>query len=353
MIAKGGGGLDSKPSTGPLRIAQVNDIAAVGSTLARCMTELGHQASLVEPRRLATRLHYPWKIASLPFRAAGILAAGASLRRGRFDVVHVHFARLGMLGAMSGRPYTLHLHGTDIRGVRPDSWWGRETAPFLRQARLVYYSTPDLRPWVETFRSDAILLPNPIETDRFRPLAADDPARAVRRDLLVGTRLTPIKGLATILEVLRLLAIERPAMTITIVYHGVGVGPDGGAAGPNATVVPKISRAELPNVMRQHRLALGQFRLGIVSNFELEALASGVPVIMRFDPTEAYAAPPPLASAASAEEAATRIGDLLDDEEARDELARLASAWVEANHAATVVAARVIDDYRRTGQTPG
>lgn len=345
--------MDSRPTTRPLRIAQVNDIAAVGSTLARSMTELGHQASLVEPRRLRRRLHYPWKVASLPFRAAGILATGASLRRGHFDVVHVHFARLGMLGPMSGRPYTLHVHGTDIRGVRPDSWWGRETAPFLRQARLVYYSTPDLRPWVEAFRADAIFLPNPIETDRFRPLAPDDPARAVRRDLLVGTRLSPIKGLATIVEVLRLLAIERPEMTITIVDQGEGVAAALAAAGPNATVVPRISRTELPDVMRQHRLALGQFRLGIVSNFELEALASGVPVIMRFDPTEVYATPPPLVAAASAEEAAACIGELLDDEEERDELARLASAWVDAHHGAKAVAVRVIDDYRRTGQMPG
>ena len=260
----------------PLRIAHVNDIAFVGSTLARAMRELGEDAVVVEPFRLRTNLRYPWKAAALPFRAAGLLGAAATVRRGHFDVVHVHYARLGMVGPLAGRPYALHVHGTDIRGVRPRSFWGRETAPLLRRAGLVYYATPDLEQWVRPFRDDAIFLPNPIETDRFRPLAADDAARPTRRDLLVGVRLAPIKGLTTILEVLRLLAAERPATTITIVAQGEGVEAARAAAGPNATIVAPASRDELAELMRGHRLALGQFLVGAMGNYEIEALSTGL-----------------------------------------------------------------------------
>jgi glycosyltransferase involved in cell wall biosynthesis len=257
-----------------------------------------------------------------------------------------------MIGAMAGRPFTLHVHGTDIRGVRPGSAWGRETAPFLRRARLVYYATPDLEEWVRQFRDDAVFLPNPIETDRFAPLPAGDSARPGRRDLLVGVRLAQIKGLPQILEVLRGLAVARPQTTITIVAQGEGVEAARAAAGPNFEIVPRMERAQLPDLVRGHRLALGQFLVGAIGNYELEALATGVPVVMRFDQDAAYTTPPPLVNAADAEQAVARIAELLDDEAALEAIAARGPAWIEANHAARTVAARVIEDYRRTGQAP-
>jgi glycosyltransferase involved in cell wall biosynthesis len=336
----------------PARIAQVNDIAAVASTLARAMDRLGADSAVIEPKRAGVLWRYPWKAASLPFRAAGIVGAGMAVRRGHFDVVHVHFARLGMIGPLSGRPYTLHIHGTDIRGVRPDSLWGRETAPFVRRARLVYYSTPDLREWVEGFRRDAILLPNPIETDRFVPDAPERRAAGETRDLLVGVRLTEVKGLATILEILHRLIAARPATTVTIIDQGDGVAAAAAAAGAGAgcTVVPRQSRTDLAALLAGHRLALGQFKLGIISNYELEALACGTPVVTRFDYPETYADAPPIAAAADAATAAEAIVRLLDDEPARLALVARGPAWVEANHSALTVARRVLEDYRRTGQ---
>jgi glycosyltransferase involved in cell wall biosynthesis len=335
-------------------IAQVNDIAAVAGTLAREMRKLGERAVVVETRRFGTGLRYPWKVAVLPLRGAAILRTGLALRRGHYDVVHVHFARLGMLGPMSGRPYTLHVHGTDIRGVRPGSAWGREIAPFMRRARLVYYATPDLREWVEPFRPDAIFLPNPIETDLFSPAAADATGQRdrPRRDLLVGVRLSAVKGLATILDVIGRVVVTRPGTTITIVDQGDGAAQAAAVAGPNAALAPRVARAELPDLIRGHRLALGQFLVGTFGNYELEAEACGVPVVMGFDRWAAYDTRPPIVAAATAEEAAARICSLLDDDAELARLAALGPPWVAANHAAGMIAARVLGDYRRTGQGP-
>jgi glycosyltransferase involved in cell wall biosynthesis len=333
-------------------IAQVNDVSAVAGALAREMRRLGEQAVVVETRRFGTELRYPWKAAALPLRGAAILRAGVALRRGHYDVVHVHFARLGMLGPMSGRPYTLHVHGTDIRGVRPGSWWGREFDPFMRRARLVYYATPDLREWVEPFRPDAIFLPNPIETDLFSPAAPTGQEDRARRDLLVGVRLSAAKGLPTILEIVRDMVAARPGTTITIVDHGEGVARAAALAGPNAVVVPRASRAELPDLIRGHRLALGQYLVGTFGNYELEAQACGVPVVMGFDRWAAYDTRPPIVAAATAQEAAARICSLLDDDAGLARLAALGPPWVAANHSADMIAARVLADYRRTGQGP-
>jgi glycosyltransferase involved in cell wall biosynthesis len=335
-----------------LRIAHLNDVAAVGSVLARAMTELGEDAVVIAPRRFAPGLRYPWRVATLPFRGAALLGAAASVRLGHFDVVHVHYARFGFLGPLAGRGYALHVHGTDIRGVRPASWWARETGPFIRRARLVYYATPDLEEWVRPFRADATFLPNPIDTDLFRPLAAGDPARLARRDLLVGVRLAPVKGLPTILEILRLLAAERPATTVTIVAQGEGLVAVRAAAGPNAEVAARVPRDRLPELLRGHRLALGQFLVGAAGNYELEALASGVPVVMRFDHQDAYPSPMPVVNVPDARQAVTRICQLLDGGQQLDELAGRGPAWVEANHAARTVAARVLADYRAAGLDP-
>jgi hypothetical protein len=73
---------------------------------------------------------------------------------------------------------------------------------------------------------------------------------------------------------------------------------------------------------------------------------------MRFDRDASYATPPPLVNVTDPQAAVDRICELLDDEPALDDLAARGPAWIDANHAARTVATSVLDDYRRTGQTP-
>jgi len=114
-----------------VRVVHVNDIASVGSELVDGLRELGVDASLVDPARPGARIRYPLKMAALPFRALALAGTALRLRRRPAELLHVHYARLGFLGALSGRPYVLHCHGTDIRGVTPRSAWGAATAPWL------------------------------------------------------------------------------------------------------------------------------------------------------------------------------------------------------------------------------
>lgn len=332
-----------------LRIIHVNDIAAVGSALVRAMSALGHDAELVEPWRPRSGLRRPVKLAALPLRLVGLIAAAATVRRRKPDVVHVHYARLGIVGPLAGRPFALHVHGSDIRGVERSSPWGREVAPFLRRARLVYFTTPDLASWTLPFRRDATFLPNPIEVDRFRPRDGGVFDGPELRDLLVGLRLDATKGIDTIVDVLRLLAAKRPTTTITIVAHGGGLDRALAVAGPATRVVPLAHRADLPALIQGHRLALGQFQVGAMGNYELECVASGVPVVMRFDFGSAYPSPPPVVSVATADRAAEEIVRLLDDGAARQRLADEGPGWVAANHGAPLIASRVLADYVRSG----
>jgi glycosyltransferase involved in cell wall biosynthesis len=323
-----------------VRVAHVNDIAFVGSTMVRALRERGIDARLVDPARPGARTRYPRKLATRPLRVAALAAAGLELRRGSFDLVHVHFARLGFLGPMSGRPYVLECHGTDIRGVRPGSAWGREVAPFLRHAAAVLYATPDLQPWVEAFRPDAGFLPNPTEPPSPGLLEVDPD-----RDVLVGVRLDEVKGAERIAELLRGLTAARPSTTVTLVDHGPSVRAVAAAAGSHVEVVPPLAHAAMPALLRRHRVALGQQRLGILGNYELEALAMGVPVATGYRRWEAYETAPPLVDQGTGPDAVARIVRLLGDEAERAVVAREGVEWVRRHHDPGVVAARLAQVY--------
>jgi len=322
-----------------VRVVHVNDIASVGSELVDGLRELGVDASLVDPARPGARIRYPLKMAALPFRALALAGTALRLRRRPAELLHVHYARLGFLGALSGRPYVLHCHGTDIRGVTPRSAWGAATAPWLRRAAHVLYATPDLAEWVHAFRPDATYLPNPIRV----PRGVERPGE--RTDLLVGVRLDPVKGPERIADLLEQVRARRPSTSMTIIANGRDVERVVRAAGANARVVDPVPHAELPRLIAAHRLAVGQMLLGALGNYELEAMACGLPVAAAFSPAVASGPPPPLVGGETAEEMAGNIVGLLDDGTRRDLLGDAARAWVAEQHGAGSVAARLRDIY--------
>jgi len=87
------------------------------------------------------------------------------LKRANCDLIHAHFARSALYASyFSGKEYIAHCHGTDIRhGL---SFLQKKC---LKKARNVLVSTPDLLDILP-----AMWLPNPVDTERFRPLREHD-----------------------------------------------------------------------------------------------------------------------------------------------------------------------------------
>src|SRR3990170_804339 len=104
-----------------------------------------------------------------PLRILLASTTAAGIRRERPDLVHVHYATQGFVGPMAGRPYVLHCHGTDVRGVAPGSPRGRYLGVVMRRAALVLVSTPDLLDDAARLVADPVYLPNPIDTSLFTP----------------------------------------------------------------------------------------------------------------------------------------------------------------------------------------
>jgi len=322
-----------------LRIAHVNDIAHVASVLAEGQRRRGDISEVFEPAQPGGSVPYPWKLVTFPLRTISIAAAVKDLRQGRFDIAHIHYATHAPIGWLTGLPWVLHCHGSDVRGVRPGSPVGRYLAMALRGARAVLFSTVDLGEWVRPLRRDAAYLPNPIDTETFRPL------REPGRDILVGVQLDPIKGGGVVIDAVARLRQQRPATSFTVIANGSLAAAARNAAGPDAVILPHQAHDAMPALFANHRAAIGQFHLGAIGQYELEAMASGTPVVANLSSVEGYRDPPPVVRAETGPAAASALAALLDIEPRRLALAQEGRDWVVSNHAVAAVVDRLAQIY--------
>lgn len=85
-------------------------------------------------------------------------------------LVHVNYAlEDAWLASKFKRLDVLYCHGSDVRSTVNDTFLGWIVKSNLRSARRVLYSTLDLKPLVEKYRSDASYLPVPVDIARFKP----------------------------------------------------------------------------------------------------------------------------------------------------------------------------------------
>ena len=300
----------------------------------------GMRTLVLEPAKPGARLPFPWKLAAAPLRLAAMTAVVAQVAASRIDLLHIHYATQALVGPFAARPWIVHCHGTDIRGLDPHSAWGRYVGALLQRAEAVVYSTPDLARDAERFRSDAIFLPNPIDVEQFAP------SGSAKRDVLLGVRLDSIKGAEVAIESIAQLLLRRPETTVTVINSGSLVGLAQRRFGKRVRYVEPCAHEDMPQLLRQHRTTLGQFRLGILSQYELESMATGLVVVADIHYPNPDASVAPILAARSAGEAADRLQEVLDDESTLLRLSQAGRAWVIDHHAVAVVVDRLEAVYR-------
>jgi glycosyltransferase involved in cell wall biosynthesis len=316
-----------------MRIAEINDVASVASELARGLRARGHVADLIQPRLIGGSLPVMVKPAVAPLRALDWADIVRRVRRDRYDLLHIHYAYLGVLGIAARRPYILHAHGADVWGLTPFTRWPTKQA--LERAAHVFYSTPDLEPHTKRYRPDAEFLPNPIDWRTFSPLA---PA-AESNTVYIACALDDLKGAPRILRACRILQGERPDIRITAISGGERTAEF--AALSNVSFIPRQKRRDLPAVIARHGVVIGQVNLGAVGMAELEAMSCARPVVSHFVFDHAYPEPAPFASASIPEEIAASVLRFVDDPAARAATGEAGRAWVRRHHDLDTIAGRV------------
>lgn len=316
-----------------MRIAEINDIASVASDLAKGLRDRGHDVTVIRPRLFGGGL--PWMVKPVvgPIRGVEWAQIIRKVREGNFDIVHIHYAYLGMMGVLGKFPYMLHCHGSDVREITPFTRPMIQRA--LRNAEKVYYATPDLAAYVLERRPDAEFLPNPVDSELFRPI---EPA-AGHDSVFICCSLNDIKGAPRILDACRRLATLRPDIKITAVAGGDYTKDF--AELPNITLIPHQPRHHLPEIISQHGVVVGQVLLGVVGMAELEAMACARPVVSWFSHRGAYEEFPPFVRAVDGFDIATAVIKLVDDAAERARLGEASRAWVTKYHNVDTVSGRV------------
>jgi len=111
-------------------------------------------------------------------------------------------------------------------------------------------------------------------------------------------------------------------------------------------LMKRVPYEEMPELLAGYDAVIGQFKLGILSMSELEAMACGKPVVSFFDYPQVYDEPPPVFSTRDPREGAEMLANLLQDERARREAGEKSRAWVEEHHGHVEIARLVERHYR-------
>ncbi|HEY6282452.1 MAG TPA: glycosyltransferase [Nitrososphaerales archaeon] len=147
-------------------ILHIWNTAGVASVIAKfCDRQFGTKSSVIT-RRAADRVGLTTYGRAYEDGPARFFARALLMARSA-DVVHVHSLDQivpWLRRLYWGKPLVIHYHGTDIEG----RWKEKENR--WKAANAIVCSTPNL---LEGAPSSAVHIPNPVDTDVFRPLGAD------------------------------------------------------------------------------------------------------------------------------------------------------------------------------------
>ena len=322
-----------------MKIIHVREISNVAATLVDGLRRLGHDVQF-EPMRLHRQeASFASRAALFPSRLREALRINRLIRNGGFQAVHLHWAYMGWMGMLGRYPYFVHCHGSDLRRNLRWPVLGRLTRSALKSAVRVFYSTPDLKSIALGVRPDSLFVPNPINTEVFRP---PERKREDSPKVLLMSRFEPVKGPETALAIVRELKRTHPCVEVHAFDWGVSVAQ---FADPELVrLIRTVPYQEMPELLAGYDVVVGQFRLGILSMSELEAMACGRPLVGYFTYPEVYDEPPPMLSTRDVQEGARLLAGLVEDVQAREQLGESARAWVEKRHDHLTVA-RLVEGY--------
>lgn len=317
------------------RVLHVNDAAFTAQRLIAEARRRGHVWRSIPKAAPAQE----WRGLSGHVRKAAIGAVWVARLRWlarRHDIVHVHSASTLAHSRLGAPRFVLHCHGTDVRTAQYDPARQDGIRAGLRDAEAVFYSTPDLAEHVLPHRPDAVYLPVPVDVanvPRWQP-ARDKPR------VVFASRWSPDKDSATQLALARdLVAAVGDRADIV----GLDWGPQ--AADATALGVRLLPRADHETYLRWlagAHVVVGQ-SAGILAVSEVEALATGVPMVVPVT-LPLYAGSPPPVLGGNVADAVSAVESLLDGTQPHDP--ETGRDWASKEHGVERAVDTVTDVYR-------
>jgi len=241
----------------------------------------------------------------------------------------------------SGHEYFLHCHGSDILSNLYDWRYKHITTLSIKRAKAVFYSTPDLKSHIDTVRDNSIFIPNPIDTEFFRPPVSHRDNHQL--SILVASRLAKKKGIDIALEGIKR---ARSARNFNIIFRSVGIDKIHYLKRirneiPDSTLIPELSKEQLLNLLQRSDIVIGQMSSGALGMTELEAMSCAKPVIANFRYHDSYETAPPIIQAETPDDVSAGIIDMIDDIQSRITIGNMARQWILNNHSLNLIGHRI------------
>src|SRR5438309_6915146 len=144
------------------RIALVHDVAGVAETQARILRSAGHEVDHLRLPDFGAEWGWLAKAITFPIRLLIYLPTILRLRREPYDVIHIHWVSRGIVGLLSGKPFLIQAHGSDLHTHVNTPGMFALCRQVLEKARVIFYVTPNLESYVHRFEDKLFYLPNPI-----------------------------------------------------------------------------------------------------------------------------------------------------------------------------------------------
>ena len=327
-----------------MRILQVNHINQVAYIYGKDLSRRGHFVDVYEPDMIAGLAPLPVKLALMPRRLLDMRKVTGKLDKNYYDIVHIHWASYGVLGLMSKVPFVVHCHGDDI--LCPT--FPPILKPIFKRAAVVMGITPDLVPLIQSIRPDALFLPGPIDTDRYRPVTEVDNEGGGERPwtILLFGRLVSKKGPEIATQGIAQFAARHPEVRVQLLDWGELKEKYKKRYGNRFEFIPPVAQDEVEQMIWSADVVVGQVALGILSLCELQAMSCAKPVICSFRYDDAYPSSPPICQAATPDEIDEHLEKLFQHPEAGAALGQKSREWVIENHDYRMLAGRLEELYQ-------
>ena len=308
------------------RIALVHDIAGVADIQAGILRRGGHEVDHIRLPDFGANWSWLAKAVTLPLRLLLYLPSILQLRRGGYDVIHIHWVPRGIVGLLVGKPFLIQAHGSDLHQQIHTPGMFALNRRVLRRASIIFYVTPNLAGLIRKFEPKIRYLPNPVNVTSLAQ--TPKPPQRVRR-VVIFSRLDPVKGVDRVFP-----AVEQLAgmVELTALAWGPLTPEYTRRYGEFVRFVEPVAHDRIGEFLKQFDLVIGQMEQGALGLSEIEAMAAGKPLISGIDRHLYPGDKPPVVFAGDPDELVEQVTALKDDSRRLANLSHEGREWVRRNH---------------------
>jgi glycosyltransferase involved in cell wall biosynthesis len=311
-----------------MKVVMINDAAFVGETLLKYLPADMEKQHIKRSRAL-------WdKTFGIAFK----------ILRAKGDIYHAHYLLQDcyIASRLGKKPLIGHAHGSDLRDEIKKRQWGWIIKHNLRKCPKILVAQPTILDTALEFNETAEYFPIPFNPKTFfpKPLQTD---RKEKQVFIASTHNFRVKGTDKFLKALS--DISAP-VKITSLAGGKNLAEArqlAEALGLQADFVPKVPHEQMSELYWESDLVLGSFSIGQLDTVAIEAMACGRPVVQSIK--RRFFENCPLEELESVDEAAESIQKLLTDKKARERRVKSQLDYVNATHAAPLLAERLLGIY--------